>query len=227
MLTILRAFFVDVFLIPEPTYRVVDMDTIAHYRATLPGCVLDGAWVACDYDDGLRESIHRWKYRGNKAQTRVFAGYMRPVLDSRIRRLIEDKDTIIVSVPATLGSRLRRGYEPSALLAQALGSRDIPYVPCIQKIRRTKRQSTLDRAARLANIRGAFGLKGGGWAGKIKGKNVVIVDDLITTGATANEVAKVLRDAGAERIYGLFLARHDTDDSLPPRRHDLGKPLIT
>ena len=186
----LLRFFENVFLMPEGPCVPIQKDMTDHYRRTLPGCVLDGIYVACDYDD-LRDRIIAWKYAHEQSRTKSFARPLREALDS-YREAIGLH--ILVSVPTTMGSWLRRGYSPSDLLARSLASHDTPYLRCIRKIRKTKRQATLDRADRLMNVKNAFAVKKGLEA-KLRGQTIVIIDDLITTGATANEIAIILRRA--------------------------------
>src|SRR5438874_2595206 len=105
------------------------------------------------------------------------------------------------------GPRLfARRYNQAGLLAQAIHAAGGPPVApdWLIRRRRTPSQGRLGAAARSRNVRGAFALRPGR---SVKGKRIVIVDDVLTTGATVEECARVLRRAGAEVVGVLTLAR--------------------
>lgn len=110
------------------------------------------------------------------------------------------KPDCIVYVPATAKSVRARGYNQSLLLAKAISSK-IP-VPVIKdaviKVRDTSSQKTLSRKEREANLSGAFKVQKRSW---LKGKTVLLIDDVLTTGSTANELSRVILNAGAKEVY--------------------------
>jgi ComF family protein len=113
---------------------------------------------------------------------------------------------LVVPVPHHWRDRVTRAYFPSQGIARCLAARlNIPMAQgIVVKTRRTPTQSSLSRAKRLKNLIGAFRLGG---RPDLKGRNVLLVDDILTTGATAHRVALVLKEAGAARVTTVVLAR--------------------
>lgn len=154
------------------------------------------------YRDGVRKAVHRYKFGGGSAHARLFGGLMAQCLSDRQERPAD----LIVWAPLHRKRRKKRGFDQSELLAHRVGElAGLPVVPGFKKVRRTETQSQLqDAAARRANVAGAYVLLPGLDAA---GKRVVLVDDVVTSGATLSECAALLRQAGAEEITALTLAR--------------------
>jgi ComF family protein len=113
---------------------------------------------------------------------------------------------VIAPVPLHRWRLLKRHYNQSALLALAIGKevKKPVAVDLLERRRATDSQGHLSRKERRENVAGAFVLKKGA---AIAGKNVVLVDDVLTSGATVNECARILLKAGAAGVYVLTLAR--------------------
>ena len=113
---------------------------------------------------------------------------------------------LLIPVPLHWTRLFQRRYNQAALLAQAIASAGGPPVAVdwLVRRRRTPPQGRLGPAARSRNLRAAFAMRPGR---SVAGKRVVIVDDVMTTGATLEECARVLRRAGAKSIGALTLAR--------------------
>ena len=113
---------------------------------------------------------------------------------------------LLMPVPLHWTRLFGRRFNQSALLAQAIRAAGGPAVGAdwLVRRRRTPSQGTLGPLARARNVRGAFALRRGR---SVKGKRVVLIDDVLTTGATAEECARVLRRAGAAWVGVLVLAR--------------------
>ena len=113
---------------------------------------------------------------------------------------------LIVPVPLHYSRLIKRRYNQSALLAKELGKLTnikVDYNTLV-KGRITKAQIDCDGKERLINVKNAFYIKD---AGKIKGKRILLIDDVLTTGSTLNECAKVLKQAKAKSIDGLTVSR--------------------
>lgn len=155
------------------------------------------------YEGPLRAVIHELKYRGR----RRVAGRLAQMLfeDEQVRALIEGSD-ILVPVPLHPRRLRERGFNQAALLAGELGRR--AGRPCGDRalVRRkdTSPQAGLSAAARHRNVAEAFAVRR---RGLVAGRVVTLVDDVLTTGATAHACARVLRDAGAEEVRLLSVAR--------------------
>jgi ComF family protein len=163
----------------------------------------DRARAAMRYDAGARGLVLRFKHAD---ATHAAPGYARWMARAGAE-LLADCD-LIAPVPLHRWRLLRRRYNQSALLALALGRMaGRPVAPDLLVRRRyTPSQGRLDRAHRFANVAGAFALRPG-YAAAIGGKRVLLVDDVMTTGATVEECAKVLKRAGAGAVDVLTLAR--------------------
>lgn len=115
---------------------------------------------------------------------------------------------MITYVPLHAWRRRRRGYNQAALLARDLGKRDrsILVRSCLIRTIPTASQTRLTASQRLTNVRGAFTVKTGSrkW---LEGKRILLVDDVMTTGATASECARALKAAGAQKVHVLTVAR--------------------
>ncbi len=160
----------------------------------------------------LRAIIHAFKYDGRRSLARPLAQRMRDAGGDWLHGA-----DVAVPVPLHALRRWRRGFNQAADLAAHLG---IPVVHALRRTRHTGRQVELSRAARLEALGGAFALARRGSrhaaAAAIRGRSVVLVDDVITTGATVEACAGVLRNAGARQVRALSAALAIAARSLPP-----------
>jgi len=151
------------------------------------------------YNDASAKAIHRFKYNKDTTFSKALGSIISRYHD------LEGFD-VLIPVPLHIDRLRERGFNQSLLLA-AWVSRSVerPLWPdALQRIRWTESQITLDRAQRRSNVRGAFRVRR---PRQVAGRRVILVDDVYTTGATANECARVLRGAGAEEVYVITLAR--------------------
>jgi ComF family protein len=158
------------------------------------------------YKEDVRNSIHRFKFRNR----RHYANAYGRLLALRLSETAFAEADFVTWVPVSALRRLRRGYDQSRLLAVALGNElSLPVVHALKKIRHTPPQSTLGHAPqRRANVLGAYKAID---TRQIIGKRILLLDDVITTGATASECAKVLLTAGAKEVIlaTVAVAKHD------------------
>jgi len=117
-----------------------------------------------------------------------------------------DQDMVLVPVPLHPKKERKRGFNQTVILAK--GIREVLNVPLknslIERIKDTKSQTGLSFKERQENLKDAFVVKD---KSQIKGKKILLVDDVATTGSTINECAKVLKKAGAEEVIGVVIAR--------------------
>jgi len=156
------------------------------------------------YEGVLRSMIHRFKYEGMRPTGRIIGGFLSDHFSP-----LDFNESMDVIVPVPLHPRRlkERGFNQSTYLGRVLASAwgmKRAFKPVLKKVRDTDPQSGLDKIRRRRNVRQAFILRK---KGPIQGKAVLLVDDVVTTGATLNECAGVLRADGARAVYALTAAR--------------------
>ena len=161
------------------------------------------ARAAFRYNDASRRLVLKLKFHDQTLLAKVYA----PWLASAGRELIAASD-VIVPVPLHYWRFVGRRYNQSALLAQALAKEcGLPaIVDALYRTRHTTPQSELSRKERLENVKGAFAATAR-HANVLKGKNILLIDDVMTTRATIEECAKTLLKSGAQSINILTLGR--------------------
>lgn len=149
------------------------------------------------YKDDVRNSIRRFKF----CNARSYAGFFARAIAMKLQEdpFASDFD-VLTWVPVSRLRRFARGYDQSELLAHALGEElGMAPVPGLVKLRHTKPQSGIHSGAeRRANVFNAYR---GTNASQFAGKRVLLVDDVVTTGATASECAKMLLVSGATDVF--------------------------
>lgn len=182
-------------------------DRTAHYKNELGDCQLDRIWSVFHYTKPFKNILERFKYKREKSLQHTFFPYLQELFEKNItKELWESEKMIIISVPMFLLQYVGRGYNQSELLARQFSKiTNIPYETLFYKKRLTKHQAVLDKESRKTNLISAFSLKSK-YKDKIAWKSVFLVDDVISTGSTANILAKQLKDAGVKNVYGIFLA---------------------
>ena len=156
--------------------------------------------------------IHAMKYADRHDGRRMFGHW----LADAGRELLADAE-LLVPVPLTRWRLVQRQFNQSALLAREVSRlTGVAWSPLdLVKTRHTEPQVTLSGAARRDNLRGAFAVTVRGKA-RIQGRRVVLLDDVLTTGATADAATKALLAAGASRVDVLTLARVTTPSPVAP-----------
>jgi competence protein ComFC len=160
----------------------------------------DFSWSAFQYNDPLRELIHAFKFNQRTFLRHFFARIMSAHI-SEYSFDIQQFD-MLIPIPLFPTRFKERGYNQSELLAQLIGKEfNIPLsTKSLQKIRYTQNQSEMLRKERWTNIQGAFRMRP---SLRLEDKKVLIIDDLLTTGATASEAARILKQNGA-KLVGVF-----------------------
>jgi len=173
-----------------------------------PACVrrqlhFDRAFSPCAYEGVIKELIHAFKYQGKE--------HLAPTLTRLMIEFIEEynlpMDFLDLVIPIPLHkTRLReREFNQAQILSNHIAGKfnKIALPEALMRLRHTKTQTELEVNQRLLNVKGSFA------AAKkedIKGKNILLVDDVLTTGATCSEAAYALKDAGANIVFVLTLA---------------------
>ena len=162
--------------------------------------VWDYARAAAYYEGPLRDALHAFKFDGKRALARPLAELL---LEQCGDDVPADVDALI-PVPLSRARERERGFNQAALLAERLAARlgRRTAANWLTRVRPTASQSDLGAAERRANVRGAFAA-----SSRAFGRHVVVVDDVLTTGATVAECCRVLRVAGARVVGVLTVAR--------------------
>jgi len=161
----------------------------------------DAAYSFGAYAAELRELIHLLKYRSVRPLAAPLGQYL-------LRCLPRDEVfDVIVPVPLHWTRRWRRGFNQAELLARAVSrSTGIPVREALRRVHSTAPQAGLSNSARRRNVVRAFRCTA---ENRVRGKNVLLVDDVMTTGSTATACARALKRAGAKRVSVLTVARAD------------------
>lgn len=148
------------------------------------------------YEGILKEAIHCFKYGKIKRLGSLLGNLLSSVTQPEI--------DILIPVPLHINKLRLREFNQSAILAKELSKAwSIPLcLTSLIKIKDTREQASLDAKERLFNVKDAYSVKG-----SLKGFKIGLVDDVVTTGATLMECAKVLKKAGAKEIHAITLAR--------------------
>jgi len=178
-------------------------------RCSVRRPAFDRARAAMAYDDGSRALILSFKHGGRTEGLASFAAQMRRAG----RDVLEDAD-LLLPVPLHPTRLIKRRYNQATLLARALAkitaaefSPDVLF-----RTRRTESQGGFNARARVDNVRGAFSVKN---TDLIQGRRLVLIDDVLTTGATLESCARTLKRAGAAQVDGICLARVAKAAALP------------
>lgn len=154
------------------------------------------------YESLIRKLILKYKFSGQGYLCNFFANVI--INNKRNSQLLREYD-LIIPVPMHKKKMQKRGYNQTELIAEKISSiLGIEYKKCIQKVVNTTTQSKLGGKARQSNIQHAFFIKNDI---DVEGKKVILLDDIYTTGATSEECSRILKNAGAEEVLILVLAK--------------------
>ena len=155
---------------------------------------LNGARAAFEMEGPARRVVHGLKFTGIRDLATDMAEALRPVVEAL-------SPAAVYPIPLHRRRHRRRGFNQAELLIERLG---LPPAPGrLERVRATASQVGLSASERRENVAGAFRYRGP----DLKGATVAVLDDVVTTGATAGECARVLREHGAARVYALAYAR--------------------
>ena len=167
-------------------------------------CSLDKMYFDCaysvfSYEGAVQKAILSMKFHHLASNAKVLAKYL-----VFMAKKVNLKYDIVTFIPMSKKAFRKRRYNQAQLLAKHfcnLLDKDNLLTETIVKIKETKAQEQLNKTERKINLLGAYKINA-----DVKGKRVLVIDDVKTTGATLNECAKVLKNAGATAVYGLTVA---------------------
>ena len=170
--------------------------------ADIPAPLLQLEWCA-PFTGVTRRALHGLKYDGERR--------LAPLLGAAVARRWARAGAAgdaLVPVPASPDRVRERGYDQAELIAAEVGRRlGLPVICALERARATTAQFDLDRAARATNLVAAFRLRDAFHAGAVRDRWLVLVDDVVTTGATLAACAQALLDAGAQAVSAIAVAR--------------------
>lgn len=169
---------------------------------TCAGCnhktKIRGVIIASRYEGSVKELIKRLKYHQAVSAAEIIAELLAPKVNT-------SEFDIITSVPASTRRQRQRGYNQAELIAKFLSRHlKLPYKRALGKFGH-QRQVGTKRGQRLEQVKGTIYVLN---SKKVADRRVLVVDDVVTTGATISECARVLKSAGAKSIWGLAVAKH-------------------
>lgn len=160
---------------------------------------LDAMLVYAEFTGPVRAAIHALKYESQRRMARILADWL--AAESEIDRWSAD---LVTAIPLHSARLAARGYNQAGLLAKHFArERQLVFWPeAVERLRDTVSQVTLSATERRQNVDGAFGAA----VELVQGKRVILVDDVLTTGATMQACAAALRAAGAWAVFGVAVA---------------------
>lgn len=163
----------------------------------------DSAVAAYRSRGPVRKLVHAFKYGHQRHLRHPLADWLGETM--RDPRLRDRRFDLIVPVPLHPARQRERGFNQATLLAELLAPRvAVPLRPALERIRYTRTQTAYDRAERKENLRDAFRLRKNM---DVRQLHVLLIDDVLTTGSTLSECARVLKEAGAISVYAATAAR--------------------
>ncbi len=156
---------------------------------------LKHVWVCSDYEDIAKKLVQKYKFEHARAASSILAGFMAETLPYLT-------DTLLVPIPTVTASIRQRGFDHAKLLGKDLARElNLSYLPGLSRLGQAKQVGT-GGAKRRSQLKEAFRA-----SDVVKGENVLLIDDVLTTGATLEECARTVKRAGAKSINAIVFAQ--------------------
>ena len=202
---------------PLPNVQIHSMNDEISHQSHCEDCLaastssLTQNRSAVIYNDFMKEMLALYKYRGKESLAEVFSFLLKIAYDAYFEKTKIDLITYIPLHPKRL---VERGFNQAEQLAIGLNRlTELPIYPLLIRVKETAKQSKTGKQERKKQLEGAFEINGS-YIHIINGKNILIIDDIYTTGATLQEVAKILVEDGAKTVNSLTLARATFSQSI-------------
>ena len=165
----------------------------------------DKGYSVFEYKEAVRNAIREFKYRGMFR----YGKYLGEIMADNAADNINTEFDYVTAVPLHPKRYRGRGYNQSEILAKAVAKAlGVEYRKLLVRCVNTKPQNSLDRKERLKNIKGAFSIKDNV---SVENKNILIIDDIFTTGSTVNECSRILKNNRALRVEFFALSCRSED----------------
>ncbi len=156
------------------------------------------------YEGIIKDSIYSYKYYNKTYFYKLFGSFLLNFMNSNDYTNFD----YIASVPLHKSKMRTRGYNQSELIAKYLSDKlSIPYADALKRTKKTTKQSQQSKEDRRKNIKGAFIINSPHKNEQIKNSNLLLVDDVYTTGSTADECSKTLLNFGVSKVFVITIAR--------------------
>ncbi|MBT6691140.1 ComF family protein [Candidatus Parcubacteria bacterium] len=184
-------------LLVEPK-KITWPDSDDHY--------FDACFVCCEYQNKLVQKIvKQFKYSYLENLSTILVN----ILEKQARHLALGRNTIITNVPLHPRKQKQRGFDQTEILAKQLARQlNLSYSPLLKRTKATKTQAQLSKIDRQKNVSGVFKALHTASANSGRGTEILLIDDITTTGSTLNQAAKALKDADYQKITCLVLAKN-------------------
>lgn len=170
---------------------------------------IDGVFASLVYKGVVKKLIYQFKYRPYLTilQGLLTEFFYEGLIQKEVFYKLLQKEAVFVPIPLHKYKMRKRGYNQSYLLAKGLGQKfSLPILDCLERTRNTTTQVGLSQKERAENIEGAFAIKTTEIS-NLKGyTHIFLIDDVVTSGATIKEAAKMLKRSGVENVWGIILA---------------------
>ena len=195
-----KIFINSAFFCPVCRLRLADNKIICHHEGA-PRYVLG---AATDYNNPvINNLIHYFKYEGFEKIAFLLSEFLIEFLN---RAKFPVENFILIPIPLHSSRERQRGYNQSKLLAEILSDKlNIKLIDGLKRVKKTKPQAQAKKSEdREKNVSGCFKVLD---QNKIENRNILLIDDVFTSGATINEAVNILRKSGAKKIAALVVAR--------------------
>ena len=170
---------------------------------------IDGVFSSLVYRGVVKKLIYQFKYKPylTNLQGILTDFFYEGLIQNEFFYRLQDEYSCFVPIPLHPAKQRKRGYNQSKLLAEGLEKRfGIPVVDCLERVKNTKTQVGLTQKERQENSKDAFILQASSSGILKKYRQAFLVDDVVTSGATLREAARVLKKAGVKKVWGVTLA---------------------
>lgn len=181
---------------------------------THPACkgsyTINGSFCAVAYKGAIQKLVYQFKYKPylTDLQTTLVALFYESLIQQELFMKITQKNPVLIPIPLSARKQRSRGYNHAELLSKGLGKKlGIPSISILRRIKETKPQYGLKKAERKENMKGAFEVTSQLATINTHARTAVLVDDILTTGSTMLEAAKVLKRKGFEKVWGVAFAK--------------------
>lgn len=168
-------------------------------------CSRKKRWTDCGrapflYDEVMRSSIAGYKYGGRREYA---AFYAEEILKRYAKEMKGWKGEVFVPIPLHFSRKRKRGFNQAELLSEELSKRSgiSTDAELLKRVKKTRVQKELNDQERLTNLKDAFSVR----KGEVSYQNIILVDDIYTTGSTMDAAAKILKKHGAQKVYSVCI----------------------